>query len=450
MQATSLERSPLAICADPLAQAPGPALQPAAARRLAGALLTDRAALPAWARMAARDFALTVRLLRLANSALFHPEGGAVLRLSHVAALLGTDALAEMLDGLPRRQALFPERGLLALSLATSHIAGRLMERRDPRLVEEAAICGLLRNCGEVCFAAAHGEEYRRILQSSAGQLSGLRAACRSLRHFDFDELSAALLAQWAIGGPALAAAQASPDALLARAAGGPDAEIALAAAVAHSLAAAQLRASDAEANRLAKALARPLAVAYGLRDPQQAAHWIEDALQYAASALDWSALTRDRLLLSHWIRAEEPVTTPDRLPSGAGLETLLLAAVASGARRAAWITVDGANLDLTTRVGNWDTAAVDALLATLEPRRPPALLAFHQAQDVALEFPRDSRFAAWPLAVALSPSAVLLLPVRSGRNVEGCFYFDWAGATPDLALCAAIRADWLTNRPGA
>jgi hypothetical protein len=179
MQALEIERSPLVVCVDHLQQTAGPAANNENAVALATKLLTA-GTLQSCARTIQQDFGLTLRLLRIANSAMFNLAGKTVISVTHATALMGTDALSQLVDSVPRHVIPRPVRDLVLLSHLSATIARNLMNRLEPRYAEEAFIAGLFRNIGEICYAQEQPEDYTKILRGSQGHLTGLRASCRT------------------------------------------------------------------------------------------------------------------------------------------------------------------------------------------------------------------------------------------------------------------------------
>jgi len=241
-------RSPLETCLDQMQNASGPPAIGENAFALTGKLMSDRTTMQACARIVQRDLGLTLRLLRIANSALFNHAGRTVLSVSHASALLGTDVLSELLETVPRSPIARPVRELVVLSQIAGNFAWLLMGRLEPRWSDDAFIASLLRSLGEVMIAQERSEDYARILRGSNGSFAGVRAASRAALHFDFDELTMALLGAWSIRGAPALAAQSTQDALLA-----PSAAAGRAASLAHLLTLAYFRDEDRERDHIMK-----------------------------------------------------------------------------------------------------------------------------------------------------------------------------------------------------
>ncbi|HEU0124032.1 MAG TPA: HDOD domain-containing protein [Bryobacteraceae bacterium] len=459
MQAVALERSPLTICVEQLQQAAGPAASHENIVALSAKLLTDSSTLQACARIILRDLGLTLRLLRIANSVMFNHIGSTVMSVTHAAALMGTDALSQMVDSVPRHALPRPARELVALSHLTAVIARTLVSRVEPRYGEEAFVSGLFRNIGEVCYVLECPAEYQKLLFGSQGQMIGLRAACRSQNRFEFDELTAGLLQNWSLHGAPVLSAQSTPDALFAQH-GNQDADIALAASVAHVIVTANFRCDIQERDKVMRYCLPVLAKAYRMRDAQ-VPELCFGALESVYGLMQQLNLSRDRLRLREWIpetkpeqKAPAPVSTV--LPKGATMATLLDTAITYGVDRAAWLPYAEPVVKVSRLAGQgWPGNAVEALPGLLHPRKPPFLLAFGQRQDVWIDFAKDDRFASSDLAKMLRPEAFFLLPVSDGKRVRGCLYFDWTrrrdfAAESLVPPLSALRDYVATSMPAA
>lgn len=454
MQSQELERSPLTVCVEQLRQTSGPAVRSDNAVALAAKLMSERTTLQACSHIMLGDLGLTLRLLRIANSAMFNQSGKTVMNVTHAAALLGTDALSEMLDSVPRQTLLHPVRELVALSHLTAVLASRLMGRVEPRYREEAFVSGLFRNMGEISFAMEMPEKYKQILRKSQGTLTGLRASSRMQAHFDFDELTAGLLHHWSLYGPPELAVQSTPEALLAQH-GIPEASIALSASLAHAAATAYYRAETAERDKLMRPCWGAFAKVYQLREAQVES-LCEEVLESMEGFLNRLHVCGDQLRFKPWVPSGEAEVAPEKgkvsLGPGATMKTLLDLAVSNGIDRAAWLPYDDPEVRLAASSGGpWPDGRPDRLVALLPPKKPPFLLAFSLRQDVWIDFGKDDRFRDTPLGATMQPAVFFLFPVCEGRKVRGCLYFDWTekkerAAETMLPELAALRDYLATN----
>jgi len=102
------------------------------------------------------DFALTQKVLRLANSAMYMAFGGNITTVSRALMVLGMDAVGHLVVGLkivdhfhhsvPRR---IDAKLELNRTLLSGCVARKLTERGDLRAGEEAVVCTLMRQIGK-------------------------------------------------------------------------------------------------------------------------------------------------------------------------------------------------------------------------------------------------------------------------------------------------------------
>ena len=108
-----------------------------------------------------KDYSLTLRILRTANSPLYNRSGRQIHSISHAVTLLGVEAVREMATGVVTAGA-FPQAlarieridSSLSLNRKPCTRGGRPGGAIPKR--EEAYLCGMFRNLGEVLIACYH------------------------------------------------------------------------------------------------------------------------------------------------------------------------------------------------------------------------------------------------------------------------------------------------------
>jgi HD-like signal output (HDOD) protein len=424
-------RSPLTVCVERLQKTAGPAANSENIAALSARLLKNHGTFQACSRIILMDFGLTVRLLRIANSARFKQGGNTVTSVSHAAAMLGTDSLTQLIDTVPRHKLSRPVRELVALSHLTAVMARNLISRLEPRYAEEAYICGLLRNIGELSYALEMPDDYKKVLAGSQGHLAGLRDSFQRHSHFEFDELSTGLLFHWSLQGSLVLAALSTPDALLVQS-GHPETDIALAASLAHHICMAYFRGEPAERDNTMRSCSVALATQYQMREAQ-----VENFCRSSLESLDELMLrigvSADGLRLTQWLQsgltnATVPAAADTPFTTETTIFELLQFAIDKGVDRAAWLPIVDQTISLGAAAGSgWPGEGARELASLIQPRKPPFLLAFGQRQDVWIDFAKDDRFCESPLALKLKPTAFFLLPVCEAKRTRGCLYFDLA-----------------------
>jgi HD-like signal output (HDOD) protein len=149
-----------------------------------------------------KDYSLTLRILRSANSALCNRSGREIHSISHAVTLLGAEAVREMATGVVLLEH-FRKRSpglkeLILLSLLTANHARELADIMGYRKREEAYLCGMFRNLGEVLVACYHPRAYAAVLLRTQDRIP-VAQACREILGFEYDRAGKAVAAQWQI-----------------------------------------------------------------------------------------------------------------------------------------------------------------------------------------------------------------------------------------------------------
>lgn len=148
-----------------------------------------------------KDFSLTLKVLRTANSAYYNRSGRPILSVSHAVAMLGIDAVRDLAGSM----VLFEHfqrkssglRELILLSLLTANHARELADRLHFPNREEAYLCGMFRNLGEVLVACYRPREYAEILVEMSREKLTIPHACRKVLGFTYEEAGRAVVDRW-------------------------------------------------------------------------------------------------------------------------------------------------------------------------------------------------------------------------------------------------------------
>lgn len=165
-----------------------------------------------------RDFALTKKLLRLANSAFYGVFVGEVKSISHAISLLGYEQLRITANSLTlfshitdraRSSAL---REMLVRSFVAGLLARHLARRLHMRSAEEAFICGMFQTLGETLTMFYFAEEYTDIEAIVQREHCTRREAARRVLGIDFATLGAAVAREWRFPDVIVSAIAGLPD----------------------------------------------------------------------------------------------------------------------------------------------------------------------------------------------------------------------------------------------
>ena len=221
---------------------------------LMASLRGDDASAQRLANLVLRDYALTVKVIRTANTVHYNRSGRAVQSATHALMLLGARTVRDLASGLllfdqyRRRSPGLKE--LMLLSLLTASQARETAVRRGTADPETAQLCGMFRNLGEVLVAAHLQSEYTEILRRTKAQraepgstITTSRArgqAAMAVLGCSFEDIGVAIARHWGM-----------PDAVRKgmRAVGAPGEDaVELVTAFGHELAAAIYREDETSA----------------------------------------------------------------------------------------------------------------------------------------------------------------------------------------------------------
>jgi HD-like signal output (HDOD) protein len=150
-----------------------------------------------------REVSVSLKLLRTANSPLYNRSGRPILSVTHAASLLGMQGIRDLAAGIMLFQHFRDKapslRQLMLLSLLTAnHTRECACALQFPR-AEEAYLCGMFRNLGEVLVACYYPNDYTAILRErKEGNLSE-RLASRKILRFSYEDLGRIMIEHWGL-----------------------------------------------------------------------------------------------------------------------------------------------------------------------------------------------------------------------------------------------------------
>lgn len=147
-----------------------------------------------------RDYSLSLAVLRRANSAYYNRSNRQICSVAHAITLLGIEAVRSLAATLILFEHYNKRAGglkeLLLLSLLTaSHARQAAAQIRLPR-AEEAYLCGMFRNLGEVLVATHLRKQYSRILKER-GNSSSETKVCLQVLGFTYEDLGQGMARHW-------------------------------------------------------------------------------------------------------------------------------------------------------------------------------------------------------------------------------------------------------------
>ncbi len=169
--------------------------------QILGMMGTDEASLQALTNVVLRDYSMTLAVLRLANSAYYNRSGKTVCSVTRAVTLMGIDAVKRLAAGLLLLENYNKRplglRELLLLSLLTANHCFQLAQQLNISDAEQAYMCGMFRNLGEVLVALYFGETYELILREMKDHNLIAHDACLKVMDFTYESLGRAIASRW-------------------------------------------------------------------------------------------------------------------------------------------------------------------------------------------------------------------------------------------------------------
>ena len=411
------------------------------------------------ARVALKDLGLTSQILRAANSAFYNHSGRPIMSVPHGIVLMGWETLRNLVSTI-RYIEHFAKRSpglreLMMLSLLSAvHSRDIAVSIGYPR-PDEAHICGLFRNLGEVLIGCHCPEEYSRIILTMEAENINGRAACLRVLDFSWDEVGLRVATGWNMP-PKIYVCLRGLGGLV----GSPmDRCLASIADYARDLTHAIYReGAQLEGAHLPWIVdphgRRALVPANDLRRTADSA-LKETQETFAALGIPGHNLRlerqaeRARQLLASvpvfdaaaWRSLDEAAENAGRTVREQDFElTSLIATLLDAVRSAGFdrVVFGLMNDDYTSIRGRLASGAgVENVLSRfdfpVDRLDGPIRFALRHKSDVLVDCSRDGRYERSALVTALEPAAFALFPIVVDYKAVGCLYADLQSAAPDL-----------------
>ena len=160
----------------------------------------DRTSAHKLAALVMEDYALTVNVLRMANSFHYNRSNHAIENVSHAIVVLGMDTVRKLASTLvyflafENRSASLRE--LMVQSMLSAHVAGASAEKTAFPRREDAYLAAMLLNLGEV-LVACHSPEHYLVIRAEARAGTSVGDACSRRLGFTFDALAQGIARRW-------------------------------------------------------------------------------------------------------------------------------------------------------------------------------------------------------------------------------------------------------------
>jgi HD-like signal output (HDOD) protein len=463
-----------------LADIAGMAEFPALSRSIEQVLLKvdEEASLQHITNVILKDYSLTLRILRTANSPLYNRSGRQIHSISHAVALLGVESVREMATGVVLLEHFRKHspglKELILLSLLTANHAREVADCVGYPKREEAYLCGMFRNLGEVLVACYHPRGYAAVLLRVQQDRIPVAQACMEILGFDYDRAGRAVAEQWHI--PRSVRECMSDRVVRLRRAPSTDPErLEAITHFAHRLTIAVYRREANVARASVNLLLDSLGPVLGLSHDdvksivEHAFEETSEVFQAMKVPMDHLRLRRQTEAALEQIDEEEPVESglehetetetftsllrdvtmqvdrgsPDDLGAitmmvmeaiyrGGPFDHVLFALLDEKGHRLAGIIGFGDAIDKVIRNFNFPVIGASGPVAEAVLKRT----------DVFVAGPRDRRFEGTRFSQIVGEPIYGLMPLVAGGTVAGCLYFDrHEPKTFDAAALAAIGA---------
>lgn len=401
------------------------------------------------AQVVLKDLGLTSQLLRVVNSSFYNRSGRRILNVAHAISLLGWETVRTLLMGMRYVEHYVRcspgLRELMTSSLLTAaHVqqAALLVGYARP---EEAYVCGLFRNLGEVLMARYYGREYSDVLLAMEEEHLPRRAAAMRVFRFDFDDL-----------GPGIAEAWNLPAQVCLCAGGGRNAgrieDRCLVSLVnfGHEVTASLYRNPEGVEAEMPRAVVTPTGRIYKIaeRDLSQivecaaadtkhivavlqvpmASLRLEVQAEQARSILNAPRVVCDVGKLASAIRDAEHVFDAPGFEPGAVIQQLLDALIGNGGFERAMFALmseDGKTVRGRLSSGEDRESALAAFRFSLQDGDPLLNACVERRQDLWINRETDLRFEGSRVFAVLDPEHAAVFPVVVDDVVAGIVYAD-------------------------
>ncbi|MBL0173358.1 MAG: HDOD domain-containing protein [Gemmatimonadaceae bacterium] len=178
----------------------------------------DASSLQRLANVVLREYSLTLGVVRTANTVHYRRTGRPIQSATHAMMMLGARTVRHLASSLllfenySKRSPVLKE--LMVMSLITANHAREVssrLQRGDP---EEAHLCGMFRNLGEVLIACHFPDDYARIQERTEGTGQTLTGAAHAVLGFRYEDLAVAVARHWGMPDTVVQGIRARPGAV--------------------------------------------------------------------------------------------------------------------------------------------------------------------------------------------------------------------------------------------
>ena len=404
-----------------------------------------------------KDVGLTLRILKSANSAYYNRTNRPIVSIAHAVVLLGMETVSMIASGIRFIETFAQKnpglRELVTFSLLTASQARQIAIEASYHNPEEAYLCGLLRNLGEVLTAHYFPREYAEIIVRMDGNNNSDKPACRAVLGFTYETLAAEVLQQWRIGGEVRACLLTDPATLPSR----PVREIDLLRMIAnfsHFASTAVHRSEPDEAPVTLRRLVRNYGPGLSIDNAtlkailDTAVSDTRDSFLSLGITIDCLKLrsqAKGAVALLGEVEGEEAERDAERalqffekieetLRTGEGFDLtavvmMALEALANGRafQRAIFALVNSSRSMIEGKLGfgPGSKEAVEAFRFSLSVRGGPVAMALLRKEDLLVDLSKEDPRPAEDLMNRLKPGVFAIYPIVVHALAIGCLYID-------------------------
>jgi HD-like signal output (HDOD) protein len=411
-----------------------------------------------------KNVSLSAMVLRTANSIHYNPSGKPILSVSRAVTLMGWDSVRSLGAGVLLfehfKDQMDKPKELILLMLLTGNHARQIALRAGMRGIEEAYLCGMFRNLGELIAACYLPKEYADILECAKENQLSEAESCERLLNFRFEDLGKAMAQHWNLP-DTVAKCMDNPDLLTPLAQTDLD-RLRIISSFSHGLSAAVYRTDAGDCHSAVKGLLKKYGPALPVKESdissilEAAKSETEDTFRAARLPVDRASLKRQILA------ATGRDSSAAQLPDGPGPTASGQAEVLNGLVKELKGMLDpGEDLDLNAVIMmileaiyrgagldralfclvNGDRTQVQARLglgADIEPmiqrfqfpismRSGPIGIALLGRQDLMMDTSTTVRYSRSAFMNITGTQCFGILPLIVQGVVAGCLYFDSA-----------------------
>ncbi len=182
----------------------------------------DASSLQRLANVVLREYSLTLAVVRTANTAHYRRTGRPIQSATHAMMMLGARTVRHLASSLllfenySRRSPVLKE--LMVMSLITANHAREVSTRLECSDPEEAHLCGMIRNIGEVLIACHFPDDYARIQERVHDMGQSVSVAANAVLGFRYEDLAVAVSRHWGMPDTVVQGIRARPGAVLSQA----------------------------------------------------------------------------------------------------------------------------------------------------------------------------------------------------------------------------------------